>query len=263
MENRNLILFIFLIFLACSDLLSKETDFSEEQIISKNIGLRKINVNYKNEILKYKIFWKIIPAGEAEMGIETTELYKYKVYHIYTNTKSNKSLDLIYKVRNRTDSYVDIDGFYSLKFVKDQNEAGYVSHDEVVFNHVDNFWYYLSDKTTSYIPTFVQDVVSSLYWLRLQNIEVGKKYTFQVWVGKVVYPMIVNVIKVCKVKVFDKEYECFKVEPIVDIQSFPLFRARGRLFVYITTDERKLPVRLESKVFIGRVFADLESYYVK
>jgi len=255
--------FVLIIFLICSNMFSKEIDFNEEQIINKNVRLRKINCSYKTEVLNYKIFWEVIPAGMAEMGIEITEVYKHKVYRIYTNTKSNKSIDLIYKVRNKTISYVDFEGFYSLKFIKDQNEAGYVSYDEVLFDHVDNFWYYLPDKTTGYMPSFVQDAVSSLYWLRLQNIEVGKKYIFQIWVGKVVYPMIVDVIKTCKIKIFGKEYECFKVEPMVDIKSFPLFRAQGRMFVYITNDERKLPVRLESKVFIGRVFADLESYYIK
>jgi len=96
-----------------------------------------------------------------------------------------------------------------------------------------------------------------LYWLRLQNIELDRSYTIDVWVGKVVYPMVVDVLEVKKIKIFGKEYNCFKVEPKVDLKSFPLFKAKGRLFVYITADEKKLPVRLESKVFIGRVFADL------
>ncbi len=254
-------IFVLIFLLTSLYLFSEKNGFNEEQIVCNNVSLRKIDSAYKNEILNYKIYWEIIPAGQAEMGIETTELYGQKVFHIYTKTSSNKSIDLIYKVRNKTDSYVDFDGFYSLKFVSDQKEAGYVSYDEAVFNHVDNFWYNLSDKTTGYCPIFVQDVVSALYWLRLQNIEVGKQYVFDVWLGKVVYPMVVDIIQICKIKIFDKEYECLKVEPKVDLRKFPLFRARGRLFVYITNDEKKLPVRLESRVLIGRVFADLESYY--
>ncbi|MCS7227856.1 MAG: DUF3108 domain-containing protein [Endomicrobia bacterium] len=229
----------------------------EKKILLNNIGLRKIKPAYSEEVLCYRIYWEFVPAGDAEMGIKKIELFGQKVYHIYTKTKSNKSIDLIYKVRNETHSYVDCFGFYTLKFVKNQNEAGYVSKDNVVFDHVNGQWYYLLDNTTGYIPVFVQDVVSSLYWLRMQEIDVGKKYTFDVWVGKVVYPMVVDVLGITKVKIENRIYECFKVEPKVDIQSFPLFKAKGRLFVYITTDKQKLPVRLESKVFIGRVFADL------
>ncbi|MCS7152194.1 MAG: DUF3108 domain-containing protein [Endomicrobia bacterium] len=232
--------------------------YNLEEIIITNTGLinYKTYSSYEKEILRYRIGWEFIYAGDAEMGIIPIELYGRKIYRIYTETKSNKTIDAIYKVRNKTESYVDYYGFYSLRFYKDQNEAGYVSKDNVVFDHKNNLWYNLIDNTTGYIPRFVQDVVSSLYWLRLQDIKVGEVYTFKVWVGKVVYPMIVDVIEICKIKVHGKEYECFKVEPRVDLQSFPLFKAKGRLFVYLTRDKRKLPVRLESKVFIGRVIAD-------
>ncbi len=228
------------------------------QLLRNNIDLRDIRINYKTpEILKYRISWEFIYAGDAEMGITEEDLHGHKVYRIYTRTSSNKTLDLIYKVRNETDSYVDYSGFYTLRFIKNQNEAGYVSKDDVYFDHKNNLWYNLVGNTTGYIPSFVLDVISSLYWIRTQNIEVGKKYIFSVWVGNVVYPMIVDVLNKQKIKILDKEYECFKVEPKVDIKSFPLFRAKGRLLVYITADEKKLPVRLESKVFIGKVFADL------
>lgn len=249
--------YFFISILVLNLLYTAETFVDEKQVILKNLRLRETKTYYGEEILKYKIYWEFIPAGEAEMGIVKKQLYGNDVYHIYTRTKSNKSIDLIYRVRNQTDSYVDYFGFYTLKFIKDQNEAGYISKDDVVFDHVNNRWYYLLDNTTGYIPTFVQDVVSSLYWLRNQDIKVGNRYTFDVWLGKVVYPMIVDVLCVTKIKLEQQVYECFKVEPRVNIESFPLFKARGRLFVYITTDKRKLPVRLESRIFIGRVFADL------
>lgn len=229
----------------------------EERIFKINSSLRDVGVYYdKPEVLKYKIYWEFIYAGDAEMKIEIKEINGKKFYYITTNTSSNKTVDLIYKVRNKTESIVDYKGFYSLKFIKDQNEAGYISKDYVLFDHINNKWIYLLDNTNGYIPAFVLDVVSSLYWLRLQNIEVGRNYTFNIWVGKVVYPMVVEVLSVEDVEVFGKKYRCFKVEPKVDLKSFPLFKAKGRLFVYITVDE-KIPVRLESKVFIGRVFANL------
>lgn len=233
----------------------------EERIIKTNTELLHLEeiTPYGREVLKYKIYWEFVYAGDAEMGIEPIVLHNKKLYKLYTNTKSNKTVDVIYKVRNKTESLVDFYGFYSLKFFKDQNEAGYVSKDNVVFDYKNNMWYDLFDHTTGYVPAFVQDVVSSLYWLRLQDVKVGESYAFKVWVGKVVYSMVVDVLKIVDVKIGDKLYKCYKVEPKVDLRSFPLFKAKGRLFVYITTDKRKLPVRLESKVFIGRVFADLVS----
>ena len=250
--------FFLIIILFTTICFCEEKFLFEKSLILSNSNLRNIQKFYSNsEVLKYKIYWEFVYAGEAEMNLIIEEIDGRKIYHIITQTRSNPSIDLIYKVRNKTESFVDFHGFYTLKFVKEQNEAGYFSKDYVLFDHKNNLWYYLIDNTTGYIPTFVQDVVSALYWLRLQNIELGKSYIIDVWVGKVVYPMVVDVLEIKKIKIFGKEYNCFKVEPKVDLKSFPLFKAKGSLFVYITADEKKLPVRLESKVFIGRVFADL------
>ncbi len=252
-----LILFIFKFFIINICCQENKVEI-EEEIVRKNSNLRNINEkHFESEILKYKIYWEFIYAGDAQIDLNLEDIYNIKLYKISTKTKSNSSVDLLYKVRNKTESYIDFYGFYSLKFFKEQNEAGYHSKDYVLFDYINKRWIYLLDNTTGYINGFVQDIVSSLYWLRFQDIEVGKKYTIDVWVGKVVYPMVIEVLEIINIKIFGKEYECFKVEPKVDTKSFPLFKAKGRLFVYLTTDKEKLPVRLESKIFIGRFFADL------
>ena len=45
----------------------------------------------------------------------------------------------------------------------------------------------------------------------------------------------------------------------MDIQG-GLFRNTGRIFIYLTDDERKMPVRVASKIVIGEVMAELTSY---
>ncbi len=258
-------IFFITIFLVSLSLFSTEFTFIETLIFSSSWSLREVSKSrpFNNELLKYKIFWEIVPVGSAFMECSTEVVNNKKVYHIVTQSMSNPSFDLIYKVRNRTDSYVDYEGFYSLKFLKDQNEAGYKSKDYIIFDHKNNLWFSLLDDTTGFIPTFVQDVVSSLYYLRLEELEVGKKYQINVWTGKIVYPMEVFVFERKRVTVNNKIYSCFKVEPKVDIKSFPLFKPRGRLFVWLTDDEYKIPVRLETKIFIGRVYAELIEYLQK
>ncbi|MCX7910137.1 MAG: DUF3108 domain-containing protein [Endomicrobia bacterium] len=233
-------------------------EFKEINEIAANLELRDVGVYYtQNEILRYKVYWEFLYAADAEMGLILDEIQGKKIYFVFTKTTSNKSFDLIYKVRNQTVSYIDYKGFYSLKFFSYQDEAGKVIKENVIFDYNNNLWRDLINNTTGYISDFLQDVVSALWWLRLQDIEVGRQYRIEVYSGKVIYPMVVDVLKIQKVEVFDKVYECFKIEPKVDLKRFPLFRAKGRLFVYLTNDKKKLPVKLESRVLIGRVFADL------
>jgi hypothetical protein len=49
------------------------------------------------------------------------------------------------------------------------------------------------------------------------------------------------------------------VEPVL-AEGTGLFVKEGRLTVWLTDDARRIPVRLRSKVAIGSVSADLESY---
>ena len=49
------------------------------------------------------------------------------------------------------------------------------------------------------------------------------------------------------------------VEPLIPKGS-GLFAQEGRLVIWVTADERRIPVRLRSKVAIGSVSADLEEY---
>ncbi|MCX7957031.1 MAG: DUF3108 domain-containing protein [Endomicrobia bacterium] len=259
MLSRILIFIIcFLINVFCFVYTDELAEIFNDSFFEKNTFLRNSDIFYdKDEILRYKIYWEFVYAGDAEMGIVISSSVKNTTYFIFTKSMSNPAMDLIYKVRNQSISYVDLKGFYSLKFISEQNEAGKFNKEYVLFDYSARQWIELVSNTTGYLENFVQDVVSSLWWLRKQNLKVQNKYSMEVYSGKIVYPMVVEVIKVQRVRVFEKEYECFKVEPKVDLKKFPLFKAKGRLFVYLTTDTKRLPVRLESKVFIGRVFADL------
>ncbi len=49
------------------------------------------------------------------------------------------------------------------------------------------------------------------------------------------------------------------VEPLL-AEGTGLFASKGRVTVWLTDDERRVPVRLRSKVAIGSISADLESY---
>jgi len=48
------------------------------------------------------------------------------------------------------------------------------------------------------------------------------------------------------------------VEPLV--REGGLFKAEGRIVIWLTDDERKLPVRVNTKVIIGSIDTELREY---
>src|ERR1019366_7249426 len=106
------------------------------------------------------------------------------------------------------------------------------------------------------IPQNVLDVLSSLYYVRSLPLEVGKSFTIDVHSGEKTWPLIVNVKKREKVKVKAGKFMCYRVEPV--LREPGIFISKGKkLEVWLTADDRHMPVLMRSEVFIGHVSAEL------
>jgi hypothetical protein len=60
------------------------------------------------------------------------------------------------------------------------------------------------------------------------------------------------------VKVPAGEFYCVVVEPI--LQTPGIFEQKGSLTVWLTDDEKKMPVLMKSKVVVGSIVTELVSY---
>jgi anti-sigma-K factor RskA len=87
-------------------------------------------------------------------------------------------------------------------------------------------------------------------------LEVGQTYTVDVLSGEKVWPLVVKIEKRESVHVPAGRFDCFRVEPL--LREPGIFVSKGKkLEVWLTADERHLPVRMRSEVLIGHVSAEL------
>ncbi len=106
------------------------------------------------------------------------------------------------------------------------------------------------------MPPEVMDSFGSLYYVRTLPLETGQTYTMDVHSGDKIYPLVVHVLKREKAKVPAGKFNCIVVEPV--LRGPGIFVSKGKkLQVWLTDDERRLPVRMRSEVFIGHVSAEL------
>jgi hypothetical protein len=192
------------------------------------------------------------------------EINNRKAYHIVTEARSYPFFDIFYKVRNRDESWMDIESLCSLKYEKHQREGGYTKDEITIFDHI-NRKFILKErakKQTEFtvkqgtIPVFVQDVLSALYYIRTQDLQVGEEYYLDTQTGDKNYPLRIVVHKKEKVKVPAGKFKCYVIEPFVR-EDAGLFKAKGRLWIWLTADKRKIPVLMKSKIFIGYITAQL------
>lgn len=229
-----------------------EGKFTSRSVVNKAFGT--------GEYLVFSLDYGFYRAGAATMEVMGVEQVKgYNCYHIHTTAESNKFISSFYKVRDKVDSYIDTQGIYSRRFEKHLREGNY-HMDELVDLYQDRRIALSTRNKYALveIPLYVQDILSTLYYIRTFDLKVGKTETIETYADGKVYPLKVFVNKREKVEVPAGTFTCLQIEP--QLKSEGIFRQKGRLLVWVTDDQYKMPVKMTSKVTIGSIASKLESY---
>lgn len=211
------------------------------------------------EKLEFSVNWKFVNAGGAVIEIDTiVEIRGRKCYRVVSTAKSNNFISNFYRVNDRVESYIDTKGIYSLWFEKHLREGKFKADKWVKFLQEQNLAVTNKDDTIS-VPEYVQDVLSAMYYIRTQTLEVGKSILVDNHTDNKNYPLEVKVLRKEKVKVEAGKFDCFVVEPLLQ-EGAGIFLHKGKLTVWLTDDQYRLPVLMKSEVFIGSISAKLERY---
>lgn len=219
------------------------------------------------EVLTFDIRYGFIVAGSAKMKVFEKQ-YKDKrpIYHLQTTARSSSTFSWIYKVRDVVNSFVDHKKFYPVRFEKKLREGGYEADLFTDYFPEDSlarveFIRYDDDKIrkrNTYevtVPPYVQDILSSFYYIRRQNLEVGKSVFLSNHEKKKVYNLEIKVHRRETIEVEAGKFRCIVVEPI--IQGEGLFMKKGNLVIWLTDDDKKIPVQMTSEVLVGHITTEL------
>ncbi len=209
------------------------------------------------EELVYDLNWEFINAGVASLQVVgITELRTEKCYHIRSTANSNKTISYLYNVKDLVESFIHVKKLHSLRFEKHLQEGNYRADKFVIFDQERHIAIYPND--TVDIPIDAQDVLSALYFVRTLDLEVGDTIPVPNHTDKKNYPL--DVIVHCQetVEVPCGKFDCIMVEPILKTPG--LFKQEGRVEVWLTNDEHKMPVLMRSRVLVGAIEASLCSY---
>jgi hypothetical protein len=149
-------------------------------------------------------------------------------------------------------------GLYSLRYDKHIREGKFKTDMSMTFDQDKHLALYYGGRDTFQVPDYVQDVLSAFYFIRTQDLQVGKSILIDNHTDKKTYPLEVKVLRKEKVKVPAGVFDCVVVEPMLKTPG--IFEQKGSLTVWLTDDEVKMPVLMKSKVFIGSISTELTSY---
>jgi Protein of unknown function (DUF3108) len=218
---------------------------------------------YPGEKLTFQLKWGFIPAGEAVLEVcPITTIEGTPAYHFVMTARTNAFLDLFYKVRDRIDAYTDLDVTHSLVFRQRQEEGHTRRNIAVDYNWKDGEATCTHDEekkpAISLLPGCF-DPLTIFYYARTQALKVNGTLERPVSDGKKCVLGRAMVKKRERLSVKGKDYDTFLIEPsIKEVGGVFKKSKNASIKVWVTADERHIPVRVKSKVAVGSFVGELE-----
>lgn len=231
-------------------------------IPNKSEEFRKIENNaFKvGEKLTFDVKYGFVTAGVAVMAIPSIKRISGRsAYHITFEVNSVPAFDMFYKVRDRYETYLDVEGLFPWRFEQHIREGGYSRDFSAFFDQRRG-----KAKTTEGIydiPKYVNDIVSAFYLARTfdyTNMKSGDKFHLKNFYKDKVYDLDVRFLGKERITVTAGTFDCIIVEPLV--LEGGLFKSEGNIIIWLTADELRVPVKVKTKVIIGSIDAELTAY---
>ena len=202
------------------------------------------------EVLTFSARVKGIPAGSQMMKVvKETKLNGQSVYHLASAARTNRFFSLFYKFEDSRESYVTTRQFQPLRYVKNIVDRKYKVNIHIDFD-MDSGKVRLSKNQKKLpeleAPVGIQDELSMLYLFRMKELKVGEMYTFPALIGTKVVEIKVEVVRREKAKTV-----------LGHLETIVLRSSHGYM-VWITDDERRIPVKIEARTKIGKLVGILK-----
>lgn len=213
-------------------------------------------------------YFKIV-AGTMDIEVKPFVMVNnQKAYQFQVSAKSNSFFNHIYAVDDTAITYVTYDQLVPLSLQISIKESKQLAEARTFFDWEKlkaSYWQKRitkehgeqSKKLDWDIKAFSQNVISAAFYLRCFHYEPGKSYAFRVAdEGKnIVFKG--EVLRREKLSTDIGDLDTLVIKPQLTVDG--VFAPVGEILFWITDDERKYIVRIESKIKIGTIVAKLKS----
>lgn len=200
----------------------------------------------------YNIYWSGIKAGKATMDFaETAEGIR-----ITSHETSTPFVSLFYKVDDIAKSTLYSDGFpktYTISISEGRHRREKSTSFEVPAQDGTQKVVYrnILDKETAEfkLESRAYDALSALYELRKRPLNVGVSEHMDIFEDKKSWDTEVMVLKKEKIRVPAGDFDTILIKPM--FRSEGLFLKKGDVYIWLSDDEKKIPVMIEVRTKAG------------
>lgn len=197
------------------------------------------------EALQYQVKVGMFGVGTGYMNVVGVDSVRgHPSYHVQMALDGGLAFA---KVKDLFESWIDLRSLVSRRFIKDQNEVGYVRYQHFEFFPEERRFERGDTDETGELPTSLPlDDISFVYFVRSLPLEVGKEYTFHRYFKADGNPVIIRVLRKDRVEVPAGAFNTIVVQPI--IRTSGLWSEGGEAEIHFSDDANKYVVYMKSDI---------------
>ncbi len=211
------------------------------------------------EELSYRLRYGVISAATGTLKVEDSSI-KFSSphsFHLTARGRTSNAFSVFFTVDNRYDSYIDSRNFLPHYYTENIREGSYRRTDIVRFDHrnhtvTGNKGTFKSESDQTF------DLLSAYYFARnldLSKVKKGQSFKLTYFLNDEIATLGIEYIGIETIKTPLGTLECLKFSP--EIKPGRIFRKDSRLYLWVTNDGNRIPVRAHVEILIGSVTLEL------
>ncbi|WP_443945472.1 DUF3108 domain-containing protein [Pedobacter sp. AW1-32] len=226
----------------------------------QELPVTKEPVFQAGEVLTYKLRYGFITAAEGTLKVLNSDL-KFDgkpTYKLTVDAETSGTFDVFYKIRDHYDSYIDKTDLLPYFYQENIREASYRRQDKARFSQ--DIKKVVSNRGTFTTPTTQTfDLVSAYYFARsldVTKLKTGDKFKLNYFLGDEISALEIEYIGKETLKTKLGKIRCLKFSP--SIKPGRIFKKDSRLYLWVTDDGNRVPVKAQVEILVGAVTMELK-----
>lgn len=214
----------------------------------------------------YRASWNgLFSVATAEVVTTPGMVDGKKVYRVQVNAQTSRALDLIWKMRDTITSTFDAKALTPAHFNFIQRENTRAIETDAKYDPNTKRWA-VNRQQVGKRPKIYQfdsnntlDPITAVYLARSTDFKVGDRLYFKLFGGRYQYLLELFIEKKEPVELESgKIIEAYRIIPrIQNTTKNGYARRLNEAVIWISADERRLPIKLTSKIVFGSVYLEL------
>jgi hypothetical protein len=217
----------------------------------------------ETEVAIFHARWNGIPVAQAEVRAAPVTVDGRKFYEVKVSASTWKYLELIFKMRDTIESVFDPASSRPHAFIFRQRENRKVIDTHASFDP-DKMKWSVSRQRGAKVKQYefgsphALDPISAVYLARSADFSVGDRIQMEVFGGRSRYLVSLDIEEREPISAMGKTVEAYRIVPkVVNLTRAGYAGRMRQATVWISADEKRMPLKMVSQIFVGNVSIEL------